>query len=551
MEYEYKVEALKVLERLPVAAIISKISNGEVIWMNQKALMFFGFSDVPKQITSIQLLNLDNEELEWYAAVKIRPHVPCFQPIKMGGNYDYTIVLDCTSVEINDEEYRLDTFNTEDYDSLQVHEQYCYCFEDSMYRLECIYKGFGRLNENIKDVLELVMYVYAGDRAFIYEIDRDLCCTVDLYECCRKGFNGKNEKYKTLDTETINILMSRIENGISYTAVTEDEPKTFFRERMKRGEVVRTMACPFTCRSGIKCFICIDNPRRFCGKDSFLKFSSYLLSNDIHADKIQGYLDASYLLNKSLADTAPDQVKIYMFGGFEIQTSTGILQEGSFRAPQVCALLSFLLLNRKRVLSIYEICEAIWPDQIIDNPYNQIKNVVFRARKALEGACEKTIIEANEGTYTINPDLRIWIDIEEFERLYKKASNKEIPEEQRLTLYKQAFQLYRGGMLPFLEPELWLLTRVNYYQILYTKLINEYVELLVEIGKDAEAFSVASAAIGIEPTNFMVYNILIKSMVDNGHYDLAKKFYQKISHHISKGQIEQFQQFWKTLTEKQ
>lgn len=201
------------------------------------------------------------------------------------------------------------------------------------------------------------------------------------------------------------------------------------------------------------------------------------------------------------------------------------------------------------MISIYEITEAIWPDQIIDNPYNQIKNVVFRARKALEGICDKNLIEASEGTYAINSNLQIWIDTEEFERMCKKASNKDLPLDQRMGLYQQAFQLYRGGMLPFIEPDLWLLTRINYYQILYTNMVNEYLELLAESNKYTEAFAVASTAIGIEPTNFEVYNILIRSLVRNNHFDLAKKYYQKISQHMGKSQKEQFQQFWKDLTE--
>jgi len=238
-----------------------------------------------------------------------------------------------------------------------------------------------------------------------------------------------------------------------------------------------------------------------------------------------------------------------MFGGFEIQTPNGILQDGSFRSPQVCALIAFLLLNQKRILSIYEISEAIWPNQIIDNPYNQIKNVVFRARKALEGVCDKSLIEANEGTYAINSKLDIWLDIEEFERLCKKASNEELPDEQRINLYQQAFKLYRGGMLPFLEADLWLLTRINYYQILYTNMVNEYLNLLTENNRYTEAFAIASTAIGIEPTNFEAYNILIQSLVRNNHYDLARKYYQKISRRMAKNQREQFCLFWKDLIE--
>lgn len=147
-------------------------------------------------------------------------------------------------------------------------------------------------------------------------------------------------------------------------------------------------------------------------------------------------------------------------------------------------LISFLLMNRRRMLSIYEISNALWPGQVLDNPYNQIKNVVFRARKALEGVCEKPLIEAGGGTYFINREVDVWVDTEEFERLCRKASREDIPTEQRLSLYDQAFLLYRGSMLPFTEPDLWLLTTINYYQILYTQMTDELHPLLAGLRRE-------------------------------------------------------------------
>lgn len=141
------------------------------------------------------------------------------------------------------------------------------------------------------------------------------------------------------------------------------------------------------------------------------------------------------------------------------------------------------------------------------------------------------------------------MDTEEFERLCHKASRKDIPTEQRLSLYEQAFSLYRGSMLPFMEPELWLLTTINFYQILYTQMTNEYVRLLSETGEFTKAFSVASDTLTIEPSNYEIYSILLESLIENNHEELARKYYQQISMHLSKKQKEQFRQIWKRLND--
>lgn len=540
--------AIDIVDRLPVAALVSEPESHRIVYLNKVAKDYFQVDEIRQDLTSMELLALQGEELNWYLSTSLSPQVEKFQIIHAASQLPYPVILDCCIIQVEQKQFRLDTINPKNYKDIPEYNLYSYTFERSVNRLETLYRHNASLDENVNDILDLVLYVYAGDRAFVYELDEDLCCTVDLYERYRKGFEGYNEKYKTLDAGSVQFLLDKLETGEAYTAVTEEKTDTLMRRRMEQGLVIRNIVCPFTIRSGMKCFLCIDNPRRFWEMHSFLKYASYLLANDFHTNKIQGHLNASYLLNKSLSDNDESLVKIYLFGGFEVQTSKGLLQDGSFRSPQVCALIS-LLLNRKRMLSIYEISEAIWPEQIIDNPYNHIKNVVFRARKALDAICTEPLIEARDGTYVINHKLNIWVDAEEFERLCQKASNVNLPVEQRLELYQRAFHLYRGSMLPFLEPELWLLTRVNYYQILYTNMINDYLRLLIDQDKYTKAFSVASTAIAIEPSNFEIYGILLASLLQNNHDDLARKYYQKISARLAKSQKESFRRMWNELLE--
>lgn len=138
------------------------------------------------------------------------------------------------------------------------------------------------LEGNIYQILDLVLYAYGGDRAFIYELDEELGCTVDLYERCRKGFMPYNDKYKSLDIITINNLMFKVKEYGFYSAVTEEMPESIIRDRMVDGLVVRNMGTQFPLRSGINCFLSIDNPRRFWGKSTFLKYAAFLLANEVH-----------------------------------------------------------------------------------------------------------------------------------------------------------------------------------------------------------------------------------------------------------------------------
>ena len=330
------------LDALPVAAIVSNVKNNRIVYLNKAAKSYFKISEIDDKLTCQELLKLESEDLKWYENVNLTSNIERFQVIYQNKKISYPVLLDSSVLEYDGYQARLDVINTKNYDMIPDYNLYSNVFERSVNRLEKLYNSDMGLEGNIYQILDLVLYAYGGDRAFIYELDEELGCTVDLYERCREGFMPYNDKYKSLDIITINNLMFKVKEYGFYSAVTEEMPESIIRDRMVDGLVVRNMGTQFPLRSGINCFLSIDNPRRFWGKSTFLKYAAFLLANEVHINKIQGYLDASYLLNKTI-NTETNRIKIYMFGGFEIQTSKGILQEGSFRSPQVCVLIQIPL----------------------------------------------------------------------------------------------------------------------------------------------------------------------------------------------------------------
>ena len=77
----------------------------------------------------------------------------------------------------------------------------------------------------------------------------------------------------------------------------------------------------------------------------------------------------------------PAEVRVTMFGGFKLETCRGSLDGADMTSRQSCLLLLYLLCNRERVIPVNELAETLWPDQLLDNPYNMVKNVAFRLRR--------------------------------------------------------------------------------------------------------------------------------------------------------------------------
>lgn len=75
------------------------------------------------------------------------------------------------------------------------------------------------------------------------------------------------------------------------------------------------------------------------------------------------------------------------------------------------------------------------------------------------------------------------------------------------------------------------------------------MKLLSKTGEFTRAFAVASETLNIEPSNYEIYSILLESLIENNHEELARKYYQQIYVHLSKKQKEHFRQIWKRLSD--
>ena len=530
--------------KMDSVVILSDPQTNEIVFLNAAARLHFNISSVPPGVKSYELLSLSGEDLEWYLTAKISENVTKFQTIFHDRCVDYEVVLESNILTVEDRLLRMDAFNSCDNDKVFDMVAYGSVFSAAVQRLQYLYKGAAYTEDNINDILDTVLYVYAADRVVIFEVDAEVRCAVDLYERQRKGFDGENEKYKDLDENTVSFLIDKLQQGLSYCAYTEEQENDVYRERMERNKVKRNMSAPFARRCGISCFLSVDNPRRYFGQFSFLVFASYMLASDMYTSKIQDRLDAAQRLSKRESGDSEYDLYVSLLGSFELRTSLGIVLDSGFSSSQCCTLFVFLLNNRKRIVSVREIADILWPDELVDNPYNLVKSVVFRTRKALEGVCTEPIIVSHNGTYAINKNLKIYLDVEKFERLCAQASVKSLEPQKRVLLYEQAMDIYRGGMLPSIEAEMWLLTKISYFQMLYADMVEKYIDLLREMGDYLGMLRTAARAMEIEQLSSDIHMTLIETLMANDHPELARKHFSKAERFLTPKQVMVFRKLW-------
>ena len=189
-------------------------------------------------------------------------------------------------------------------------------------------------------------------------------------------------------------------------------------------------------------------------------------------------------------------ITIKLFGSIRLIYNENEIDLEVILGKQLSSLFAFLLCHRNYVVTKDVLIENIWPNS--DNPNNALKYAIHRLRNAL-AEIEKIpsvewIVTAKNG-YRINEDIKINIDVEQFEKLINQAK-----QDDSLSLYYSAFNLFEHEFLSNLDVE-WILLDRSYYKSLYLKVAIHLASELNQQNSYIEAMEVAKKAISFDSLN--------------------------------------------------
>lgn len=174
-------------------------------------------------------------------------------------------------------------------------------------------------------------------------------------------------------------------------------------------------------------------------------------------------------------------IHVTMFGGFSLTMDDKTMSDSDNRSRKAWSLLSYLMINRRKDVSINELFNAIWQEGVQDNPYGALKTLVFRVRKMMEAAGfpSQELILNQKGAYMWNSAWELSIDTDRFECLCRRILSYEKDLGALEKEWTEAFELYRGVFLPKSTDESWVVPLNAYYHSLYQKLVNAVCEYLI------------------------------------------------------------------------
>jgi DNA-binding SARP family transcriptional activator len=224
-------------------------------------------------------------------------------------------------------------------------------------------------------------------------------------------------------------------------------------------------------------------------------------------------------------------LKIQMFGDFKLECDGKVLSIGTGRSRQVWSLLEFLLIHRKSDFSVDTLIEALWEDEI-ENPYNALKNLVYRLRTLLSdslGVGKEEYVIYKHGSYAWNTNASYELDIDKFENAYKLGLSPALSDLGSFESFLEASELYTGNLLSHSAYKEWIMPLAVYYQNMYMDCIDHLCEYLFLNKGYHKIEALCLKAISIDALVERNHEILINCYIASNNIDKAMSHYYYVS----------------------
>lgn len=208
-------------------------------------------------------------------------------------------------------------------------------------------------------------------------------------------------------------------------------------------------------------------------------------------------------------------LSVFMLSSFRVAVN-GTPLNGRLRAKGR-ELLKILAAHRERILPRDALLEMLWPDADPSTAAISLKVAAHNLRGVLEPDKENgspgSWVICRDGTYALNPEGRIWIDVECLEQHWRAGKACEARGDLAAARgeFEAAEQLYSGD---FLEEDLyedWTLVRRERMRDVYLELVSKLAEMAAATGSHRDVIRYCHRIIDADPCREDAYRMLMQA----------------------------------------
>jgi DNA-binding SARP family transcriptional activator len=192
------------------------------------------------------------------------------------------------------------------------------------------------------------------------------------------------------------------------------------------------------------------------------------------------------------------------------------------------AIFKYLVTHRDRPIAKEVLMELFWADAAPDAARNNLNVAIYSLRRALRrGHPEFSHVLFQNDAYLLNPELRVWVDVEEFSQHFRTGQRLEQAKEleQAVCEYRAAEALYQGEFLEEDRYEDWLLPRRQSLQDDYLTLLDRLSRHYLEQEEYDACILMCGKLLAIDSCREDAHRRLMRCYSRQGHHHLALRQY--------------------------
>jgi predicted ATPase/DNA-binding SARP family transcriptional activator len=218
-------------------------------------------------------------------------------------------------------------------------------------------------------------------------------------------------------------------------------------------------------------------------------------------------------------------VRIRLLGGFAVWVGDREVPESAWSLRKARSVVKLLALAPGHAIHREVLCETLWPDRDSAAAQNNLHQVLYVARRALEaaGADGQEALGLRDELVALWPEGSVWVDAERFEATARAARAAHEP-----AAYREALELYGGELLPEDRYEACVEPRRASLAELWLALLVEHAELESRAGDLARAVESLHRALAAEPLHEPANRALMRTLADGGRRQEALAQYERL-----------------------
>ena len=172
--------------------------------------------------------------------------------------------------------------------------------------------------------------------------------------------------------------------------------------------------------------------------------------------------------------------------------------------------------------------EAFWPGASPESARNSLNVALHDLRKVFRVRITTPVIEYHEGAYQFNPDLNLWLDVEEFERYLFASQRLENAGQLSLAVneLEVAASLYQGDFMADDPYEEWAVLDRTRLQIAYLDLLNRLSNMYFSQGQYSACVTLCQRILERDNCREDAHRRLMRCYSRQGQHHLALRQYQ-------------------------